>query len=90
MRIICSDSKFEICNLKLQLWNIYGRGLELELKLVGRDALKCIGRAQPGAHTARPRLDGGPGTRPPPLAAPTISCCLGWEFLFAFSFRWRF
>ena len=39
-----------------------------------RDALKCIGRAQPGAHTARPSLDGGPGTLPPPLAAPTTPC----------------
>ena len=41
---------------------------------MGRDALKRIGRAQPGAHTARPRLDGGPGTRSPPLAAPTTLC----------------
>ena len=41
---------------------------------VGRDALKRIGRAQPRAHTARPRLDGGPGTGSPPLAAPTTSC----------------
>ena len=57
---------------------------------VNRDALKCIGRAQPGAHTARPRLDGGPGTRSPPLAAPATSCSsrdTGLTASLAFFFR---